>query len=504
MKHLLIFASIFLLAVNVKAQNVGIGTTTPATIFDVTSTSQGVLIPRLTTAQMRAIASPANGLLITNKDSANRVFIYTGSAWKGLSYTDEAGAGFNNALFVHKAGVETITGSKTFTTDVLVNGLTFGKGKGNIGSNSAVGASALFSNTTGGYNTAAGNLALFSNTKGDGNTAYGYQSLASNNIGSTNTAMGYFALPFNTTGSDNTAIGNQSLFSNTTGKQNAGIGDYTLYNNTTGVQNAALGGFSLYANTTGLQNVAIGNQAMYSNIDGQLNTVNGYRSLYYAATGSNNVASGANAGIFISGGVSPNSAVDNSIFLGANTIAQANNQTNQIVIGYGAIGNGSNTTVVGNASTTSTKLFGNLHLPGYGTGGITGAPAYNLATDAVGNIIEVATGGGSGTSRITPTTLTDGSNITWDIATTATTNAELILTGSNRNLDIQNPVAGELYRIKIIQDASSFRTIANWPPNTKWEGGTAPTLTTISNRYDIITFYYDGTNFNGSARLNYN
>jgi hypothetical protein len=144
-------------------------------------------------------------------------------------------------------------------------------------------------------------------------------------------------------------------------------------------------------------------------------------------------------------------------------------------------------------------------LQGYGSGTITGTPAYNLATDAAGNIIEVTLGsGGSGSTRITPTVLSDGSDITWDVATTVTTNAEVTLTGTNRNLNIINPVAGELYRIKIIQDASSFRTIANWPTNTKWEGGNAPTLTTISNRYDIITLYYDGTNFNGSAHLNYN
>lgn len=505
MKHLLIFTSIFLLMLKAEAQNVGIGTTTPTTILDVNSTSQGVLIPRMTTTQMKAIASPASGLLITNMDSANRVFIYTGTSWKGLAYTDETGGTFNNNLFVHKAGTETITGIKTFTTDILVNGLTVGKGKGNTGSNSALGVSTLFSNTTGGYNTATGNLALFSNTKGDGNTANGYQALASNITGSTNTAIGYFALPFNTNGSDNTAIGNQSLFSNTTGKQNAGLGDYTLFNNTTGIQNAAFGGLSLYTNTTGRQNVALGNQALYSNIDGQLNTVSGYRSLYYTATGSYNLASGANAGIFISGGIKPNTAVDNSIFLGANTMAQANNQTNQIVIGHGSVGDGSNTTVLGNTSTVSTKLFGKLKLQGYGAGTNTGTPAYNLATDATGNIIEVTLGsGGGGASRITPTALSDGSDITWDIATTATTNSEITLTGSNRNLNIINPVAGEMYRIKIIQDASGFRTIANWPANTKWEGGSVPTLTITSNGYDIITFYYDGTNFNGNAHLNYN
>jgi hypothetical protein len=49
-------------------QNVGIGTTTPdnSSILDVTSSSQGLLMPRLTTAQRNAIISPAQSLLIYN------------------------------------------------------------------------------------------------------------------------------------------------------------------------------------------------------------------------------------------------------------------------------------------------------------------------------------------------------------------------------------------------------------------------------------------------------
>jgi hypothetical protein len=557
MKHLLIFASFFLLAVKARSQNVGIGTTTPATILDVKSTSQGVLIPRLTTTQMNAVATPANGLLVTNTDSANRIFIYTGVAWKGLSFTDESGSGsgVNDALLVHKAGAETITGIKTFSGDMLVNGLTIGKGKGNGDGNTTVGASSLFSNTSGGYNTAVGNSALYLNTQGVSNTANGYQALASNTTGSTNTGIGNQALGLNTVGDDNTAIGNQTLFSNISGTSNTAAGAYSLAanlsgndntssgvyslagnlsgngntaagaysllgnlsgngntafgfeslkTNISGDQNTALGQSALSNNTTGRQNAATGNEALFSNLEGELNTVNGYRSLYFNSSGNYNVASGANAGIYASGGTVPNTVTDNSIFLGANTSAQANNQTNQIVIGYGAEGDGSNTTVLGNSSITSTKLFGKLNLQGYGAGANTGTPAYNLATDAAGNIIEVTLGAGSGGGgRITPAILTDGADVTWDIATSATTNSEITLTGVDRNLNIINPVPGEVYRIKIIQDGSGFRTIANWPANTKWEGGNAPVLTITVNSYDIVTLYFDGTNFNGSARLDY-
>jgi hypothetical protein len=45
----------------------GLGTTTPtaSALLDMTSTSQGLLAPRMTKAQRDAIASPATGLLIS-------------------------------------------------------------------------------------------------------------------------------------------------------------------------------------------------------------------------------------------------------------------------------------------------------------------------------------------------------------------------------------------------------------------------------------------------------
>jgi len=50
--------------------------------------------------------------------------------------------------------------------------------------------------------------------------------------------------------------------------------------------------------------------------------------------------------------------------------------------------------------------------------------------------------------------------------------------------------------LKVVQD-SSDRTIT-WPAAVKWPGGTAPTLTSGSGKIDVITFYYDGTNYYGT------
>lgn len=62
---------------NLNAQ-VGIGTTSPAasSALDITSTTQGLLAPRMTTAQKNAIATPANGLMVYDTDL------------KGFSYYD--------------------------------------------------------------------------------------------------------------------------------------------------------------------------------------------------------------------------------------------------------------------------------------------------------------------------------------------------------------------------------------------------------------------------------
>jgi len=54
----------------VHAQNVGIGTTTPdnSAILDVSSTSKGLMMPRMTTEQRKAIASPARSLVVFDTD----------------------------------------------------------------------------------------------------------------------------------------------------------------------------------------------------------------------------------------------------------------------------------------------------------------------------------------------------------------------------------------------------------------------------------------------------
>jgi hypothetical protein len=76
-------------------QNVGIGTNSPAAsaMLHVNSTSKGLLMPRLTTAQRTAIASPANGLQVYDTNT-NSFWFYKSTAWVELGAAGGSGASF--------------------------------------------------------------------------------------------------------------------------------------------------------------------------------------------------------------------------------------------------------------------------------------------------------------------------------------------------------------------------------------------------------------------------
>lgn len=82
----LTFFFIFLGIRSIIAQNVGIGTNTPhaSAILDITSTTKGLLAPRLTNEQMITMPSPANGLLIYNTDQ-NKYYYYQNTTWLPVS-----------------------------------------------------------------------------------------------------------------------------------------------------------------------------------------------------------------------------------------------------------------------------------------------------------------------------------------------------------------------------------------------------------------------------------
>ena len=56
--------------------------------------------------------------------------------------------------------------------------------------------------------------------------------------------------------------------------------------------------------------------------------------------------------------------------------------------------------------------------------------------------------------------------------------------------------------LMLIQDGGGSRTVT-WPGTVKWPSATAPTLSTGSGDIDIVSFYYDGTNYYGNSSLDF-
>jgi hypothetical protein len=160
-----------------------------------------------------------------------------------------------------------------------------------------------------------------------------------------------------------------------TGSDNIANGYQALYANTTGSYNAANGFQALYYNTTGNFNTANGLGALFSNTTGNSNTVNGFQALYFNTTGNGNTANGYYAGRYITGGAVDLTNPTTSIFIGNATQAKADNGTNEIVIGAGVTGNGSNTATLG-TGLTDTYLAGTQHI----TATIPTASAGSVAT----------------------------------------------------------------------------------------------------------------------------
>ena len=249
------------------AQNVGIGTLTPAFKMDVRNgsinTDSGY---RISGATVLSISNISN-LLIGNQGAA--LTTATGNTFAGYQAGNSVTNGSNNSFFGSRAGYSNVSGTY----------------------NTAIGFQAFYNNSTGYFNSANGFEAMYSNTDGGWNVANGYQALRSNSTGTYNTAIGNAALFSNITGTDNTAVGAYAGFDNT-GSYNAFFGNAAGTNNTIGTNNSFIGANSGHSNISGRYNTAIGFQSFLSNTTGYYNTAAGYEALSANTDGGWNVATG--------------------------------------------------------------------------------------------------------------------------------------------------------------------------------------------------------------------
>jgi hypothetical protein len=149
---------------------------------------------------------------------------------------------------------------------------------------------------------------------------------------------------------------------------------------------------------------------------------------------------------------------------------------------------------------------------GYGTGtaAITSAGAHNL--DLVTNsgtdsglirIVDGANGNiqiepnGTGKSVVSAINYNEGAIHTVTYASTITPNVTngnvqtVTLTGNVTFNAFASPVAGQSLTLKVVQDATGSRLLTS----TMKFAGASKTLSTAANSIDIISVYYDGTNY---------
>lgn len=228
-------------------------------------------------------------------------------------------------------------------------------------------------------------------------TAVGVHTLSSN-IGQRNVAVGMYGLFANTTGNNNTAVGVHALNNNVTSDDNVAVGYHAL-TLSTAAQNTAVGSAALQTNSTGTKNVALGFQALSTADTVNDNTAVGYQALKLATVGNNvavgsgalsnlgasgtNVAVGRLAGATITAGTAATGILSCTL-IGDNCHTAGATDSNSIVIGRSAEGQGSNTVVLGHTTIVNTYLRGGINLNKTVTAaGTTGAQTINNPTGTV-------------------------------------------------------------------------------------------------------------------------
>ncbi|MDO8594718.1 MAG: hypothetical protein Q7R93_04375 [bacterium] len=387
--------------------NVGIGTVSPDSIFEVTGTeasnpyitvessdgggdkailgdlgssNDGVLqlfsSAGVENTRLRGSASDNSWI---NANGGN-VGIGTTSPFAKLSVHGFANATYANTLFA----VASSTASATTTHFVIMAGGNVGIGTTSPVSKLSVagfintdefsgykqnGATILVGSTTAqsiyvGENSGQNAAHWTNGTDNSQNTALGFEAMKNITKGPFNTAVGFRAMytASSTSGEEaayNTAIGYQSLPLMTTGSDNTAVGAFSLGRTTTGYWNAAFGENALYNNTTGHSNSAFGAiTTMNSNTTGYENTAIGNNALRLNTTGFHNIALGFRAGENLITG-------SNNIIIGYNIDATSTDSVGGLNIGNLLFGNGIDGTdgslssgSIGVGTTTPAKKLG--------------------------------------------------------------------------------------------------------------------------------------------------
>ena len=337
MKYLLLFM-VLICALNARiySQSVSINNTAaapaPSSMLDVSSTTKGMLIPRMNKGQKNGIGSPATGLLIyQNAPDSTGFYYYDGAKWNWLPNTSGT-----DSVYWRTKGNAGLIDSTSFLgniDDVAINfrvnnqkvgrfdryysNYSIGRGAGNpTGGLSNIGQTSLGDSAggsinnnipgvylgfrsgvknTGGNNTFLGAWTGENNVAGQLNTYVGTLAGRYNKTGNANTAIGDGALTIDSSGGLNVALGYNSMFGATSAYENTAIGSYSLQNHRINPYNVAVGEYALNQDTASTGNMAIGTSALRYNLSGNYNTAVGTNALYAHKNGDYNTAVGNEA-----------------------------------------------------------------------------------------------------------------------------------------------------------------------------------------------------------------
>jgi hypothetical protein len=240
------------------------------------------------------------------------------------------------------------------------------------------------SNNTEGYKCIfIGNESGRGNSTGFNNINIGDSSGKNNTIGFYNINIGNNSGIYNNNGDSNINIGNGAGFSNKSG-HNMFIGVSAGTRNTDGSRNCFIGNSTGFDNTIGYDNTFLGNSSGIRNIEGNNNLFLGLYSSMNNTIGNHNIIIGSHAGVNDSN-ANNNETSNYTILIGSWTQVYTDGDENEIVIGYNAIGKGSNTVLIGNDDITDTYLGGRVHInDAYTLPNVDGDSLQILQTDGSG------------------------------------------------------------------------------------------------------------------------
>jgi len=251
--------------------DIGVGTTTPVTKFDVvgninTSTQYNI-------GGNRVFSIPGTFNTFVGAGAGNSNTSGTENSFFGAQAGQSNTSGSSNSFFGHSAGLINTTGN----------------------SNAFFGSGAGFNNTSGSENAFFGGGVGVSNTTGSLNSFFGASAGSNNSTGNSNSFFGDTAGSQNTTGCCNSFFGQAAGFLNNTGGNNSAFGFNAGYWTTTGQSNSFFGSNAGNANSTGGGNAFVGTDAGFANGAGNFNSFFGNQA-GRNNTASNNSFFGQNAG----------------------------------------------------------------------------------------------------------------------------------------------------------------------------------------------------------------